>query len=360
MNAERKRYRAFMSYSQRDRAIARRIHRALEVYRVPAGIDAAVGPDRGLGRFFRDDDEMGASQSLGAALEGALDDSENLIVICSPSAARSKWVDAEVRRFKKRDCTRVFAVIAAGEPHAADPDRECFPPSLKVKFAAAGNPTKDPDEPRAPNLQREGLRRVRAQLAAGLLGIPFDALWQRERRRTMRTRLLASTAGLAVLAVLAVVGYGWLVARMESRTQAANQAIALARSAAADGRIGEALTRLGPFVEQRVFVFSVRFVVECFVVSRSRGDAAVALLRPLRRHEPPNPLGHVGPRGVLVFPLGHRLPVARQRVELCEGSRLPVDGPEDDRYHDARAFVVTSDRFLHFLAPSVIGVDVPS
>ena len=248
MDPERKRYRAFISYSQRDKPIARRLHRALEVYRIPAGIDAPVGSDRSLGRFFRDDDEMGASQSLGAALEGALDDSENLIVICSPSAAQSKWVDAEVRRFKRRDGTRVFAVIIAGEPNSSDPSRECFPPALKVKIDADGKSTAVPDEPRAPDLQREGLQRVRAQLAAGLLNVPFDTLWQRDRRRARRTRMIASAASLLVVAVLAVVGWGWLSARTESRIQATHQAVALARDAAADGRISEALSHLAPFL----------------------------------------------------------------------------------------------------------------
>jgi hypothetical protein len=251
MDTQRKRYRAFISYSQRDKAIACRVHRALETYRVPKGIVAAIGPNRTLGRFFRDDDEMGANQSLGAALEGALDDSENLIVICSPWASRSKWVDAEVRHFKARGDARVFAIIATGEPHAADPSRECLPPSLKVKIDAEGRPTGERDEPRAPDLQRDGIQRVRVQLAAGLLDVPFDELWQRDRRRAQRTKLLTSAAGLLVVAVLGISGLGWLRAQSEARTQAAYQAVAQARTATADGRIDEALNRLAPFLEYR-------------------------------------------------------------------------------------------------------------
>ncbi len=245
------RYRAFISYSQRDKPIARRIHRALETYRIPSGIVAPVGPNRALGRFFRDDEEMGASQSLGRALEGALDDSENLIVICSPSAAQSTWVDAEVRRFKRRGTAHIFAVIVAGKPHASDPSQECFPPSLKVKIGPDGNSTGEPDEPRAPDLDREGLQRVKVQLAAGLLNIPFDTLWQRDRRRTLRNRMVTAAASLVLVVVLAVVGFGWLSAQRDARTQAARQATGLARNAAADGRVGEALTRLAPFLEQR-------------------------------------------------------------------------------------------------------------
>ena len=45
-----------------------------------------------------------------------------------------------------------------------------------------------------------------------------------------------------------MVGLGWLASQGETRTQAARPALALSRSAAADGRIGEALTRLSPFL----------------------------------------------------------------------------------------------------------------
>lgn len=251
MAAERRRYRAFISYSQRDKATARRLHRALETYRVPAGVEASLAPDRRLGRFFRDDEEMGASQSLGAALEGAIDDSENLIVICTPAAAQSKWVDAEVRRFKTRRNAKVFAVIAAGQPNAEDPAQECFPPSLKVKIDARGRPTSQPDEPRAPDLRSEGFHRVRAQLAAGLLEVPFDNLWQRDRRRTKRRRLLSLLAVALIGTVLAIAGAGWSGAQRDARIQAAHEAVTLARNAAAEGRIGESLVRLAPFLQHQ-------------------------------------------------------------------------------------------------------------
>jgi hypothetical protein len=65
MSEQAKRYRAFISYSQRDKVQARRLHRALETYRVPLGIEAAGIniKNRKLGRFFRDDDEMGAAMT---------------------------------------------------------------------------------------------------------------------------------------------------------------------------------------------------------------------------------------------------------------------------------------------------------
>jgi transposase len=121
------RYRAFISNSHKDKRLAARLHQALQGYSVPKEVAAAgLGENRKLGRFFRDDEEMGAAESLGAAIEGAIDDSENLVVLCSPSAAKSKWVDAEVRRFKRRSGAKVFAVIAKGCPGSGDPKTECF------------------------------------------------------------------------------------------------------------------------------------------------------------------------------------------------------------------------------------------
>lgn len=77
-------------------------------------------------------------------------------------------------------------------------------PAFKVKIDMRGKPTDQPDEPRALDLKREGFQRVRAQLAAGLLDVPFDDLWQRDRRRTNRRRLLGLLAVALIGSILAV------------------------------------------------------------------------------------------------------------------------------------------------------------
>jgi WD40 repeat protein len=201
-----KRFRGFISYSQRDKAYARKLHRALESYRAPSGLEAALGKDRKLGRFFRDDEELGASESLGAALQGAIDDSENLIVICSPRSAASTWVDQEIRRFKQRAGGRVFAVVVDGVPNSGDPRTECFAPSLKVKVTPDGALTSEPDEPLAPDWRKDGFARLKARVAAGVLGVNFDDLWRRDRRRAAGQRALAAVAGVGVLAVAGLGG----------------------------------------------------------------------------------------------------------------------------------------------------------
>ena len=152
---EARRYRAFISYSQKDKRQAKRLHRALETYRVPSRVDAVLDTKRKLGRIFRDDDELGAADRLGKAIQDKLDDSENLIVMCSPNAAASRWVNEEVKYFKSRKYgARIFAVIVGGEPNAEQSEQECFPPTLRseVKSDAAVTDWPD-DQPLAPDLR---------------------------------------------------------------------------------------------------------------------------------------------------------------------------------------------------------------
>ena len=77
--------------------------------------------------------------------------------------------------------------------------------------------------------------------------MPFDDLWQRDRRRARRYQLLGALAGIAITTYSAL-GTGWLIEQHDKRIQAAHEAIAQSRSAAADGRVSEALTRLSPFL----------------------------------------------------------------------------------------------------------------
>jgi MTH538 TIR-like domain (DUF1863)/WD domain, G-beta repeat len=185
-----KRYRGFVCYCRKDERRARRLHRALESYRVPSRIDC-VGllPGRKLGSFFLDDEESAANPSLDAFLRGALEESMNLIVVCSPASARSEWVGKEVQYFAGLG-RPVLAVILKGEPHAVVPERECYSPAL-LKL-----------DPLAVRWRRGSFARVRTKLVAELLGIEFNNLWRRERRRRTRRRMIGCFLGLLVAVIL--------------------------------------------------------------------------------------------------------------------------------------------------------------
>src|SRR5580692_11123355 len=97
-------YRAFLSYSHRDTGWAKWLHRALEGYRIDkdlVGRETPYGPiPKTLRPIFRDREDFAAGHSLTEQTLAALESSEFLIVLCSRSAARSSYVNEEIRRFK--------------------------------------------------------------------------------------------------------------------------------------------------------------------------------------------------------------------------------------------------------------------
>ncbi|TAN03421.1 MAG: toll/interleukin-1 receptor domain-containing protein [Rhodanobacteraceae bacterium] len=225
-------YRAFISYSHRDKAWADWLHRALETYRVPSrlvGTRTAHGEiPRRLNPIFRDREELASATDLGRRVNEALARSENLIVVCSPASTTSRWVNEEVLAYKRMGrAGRIFCLIVDGEPDATDmPGREaeeCFCPALRFQLDANGQPTGERTEPIAADVRpgKDGKQNAKLKLIAGMLDVGFDALARREARRH-RHRLLAITTaalvGMAITSVLAVSAY---VARNDAQRRQA-------------------------------------------------------------------------------------------------------------------------------------------
>lgn len=207
------RYRAFLSYSHADEKWARWLLRRLESYRVPANLVGRPGRDgpipARLGAMFRDRDELPSAGSLSNTIAGALSDSQNLIVICSPNSAQSRWVNAEVDAFRSSGRgDSVLSFIVDGDPASRDVGKACFPAAV-LRPHSDGGPE---HEPLAADARKQGDGRDRAfiKLVAGLLGVGFDDLAQREaqqRHRRMAIVTAASLSGMTLAVVLAVTAY---------------------------------------------------------------------------------------------------------------------------------------------------------
>lgn len=239
------RYSAFLSYSHRDKAVVVWLHRTLETYRVPSklvGLETPLGitPSRLL-PLFRDRDELPASDDLGSAITAALAASQFLVVVCSPAAAASRWVDQEILSFKRMHGEgRIFALIASGEPFASassdTADQECFPPSLRFRIGPDGELSNEPAEPIAADIRPggDGKRLAKLKLAAGLLGVELDALVQRETHRRIRRMAIISSA--AVVGMIFAVGLAFYAnaRRIEAtqQRQVAEREAATARATA--------------------------------------------------------------------------------------------------------------------------------
>ena len=212
------RYFAFISYSHADERWSQWLHNAIETYRVPKRLIGHAGrhgpvPSR-LVPVFRDRDELTGAADLTSTVREALEASGHLIVICSPAAARSRWVNEEVRSYKRLGRgDRVLTLIVDGEPNAsATPGKEaleCFAPALRFDIEPDGSLSARPTEPIAADARpgKDGRANAKLKLIAGLLGVGFDELKQREHRRQQKRLILvtaASVAGMFVTGGLAV------------------------------------------------------------------------------------------------------------------------------------------------------------
>ena len=211
------RYWAFISYSHHDSRWGHWLHKALETYRVPrrligrANRDGTVPPR--ISPVFIDREELPTSASLSGNIDQALRNSRYLIVICSPHAALSTWVNEEIKRFKRGGgADRVLCLIVGGEPNASDKpelgELECFPSAVRFNVTSAGSVGKHRVEPIAADVRKgaDGAHRAKMKLVAGLLGVNFDDLMRRERQR-QTARYAAATA--IVLLVIAAIGTVW-------------------------------------------------------------------------------------------------------------------------------------------------------
>lgn len=198
------RYKAFISYAWEDKATAHKLQSWLETFRLPKSIASKYQTERKIGRVFRDETDISAQPDLWSTLKREISASENLIVICSPSAASSVWVTREIEHFLKTTPDgKVFAIIIDGEPNSENTESECFP----APFREHANRSR---EPIAADVTSDGRDRAFIRLASGMMGLPFDAIWRRERRRQIRQRTLgvALTSIGLLLTLTAAVG-GW-------------------------------------------------------------------------------------------------------------------------------------------------------
>lgn len=197
-------YFAFISYSSKDTAWGKRLQKKLEHYRMPATLCSEHGWKRKPMNpvFFAPTDIQPGG--LTEELQERLKASKNLIVICSPNSAQSEWVGKEIEFFHSLGRTKnIHFFIVDGTPHSGDPKTECFNPVVeKLGLPEILGANIHEQIYRQPWLNKE---RAYVQLISKLLGVEFDAIWQRHRRRMVQKAVAWSVGGVAVIAALLCV-----------------------------------------------------------------------------------------------------------------------------------------------------------
>lgn len=224
-------YSAFISYSRKDRPIALWLQNHLESYRIPNGLrEKAKSTSNNSSRIlpmFRDEDELRATNHLTKQIHEALSASTWLIVICSPDARSSKWVNEEILEYRRlKGDGNILCVIADGEPFAIQDhasQASCFPPALfliEPKSEAAIHDNKYAI-PLAADLRDRKARKVAClKILATIIDVQLDELRQRDRERRNRQYVITFFLANAALAVFSWLAINYATARAEARRQA--------------------------------------------------------------------------------------------------------------------------------------------
>lgn len=207
-------YKAFISYRhvERDAAAAKAIHTAVERYVIPKKLrkDGKKHP----GRVFRDEEELSISEDLSEDICEALDQSEFLIVVCSPDTLDSKWVPREIAYFRDhRDPENILTVLTGGDP--GEIFRTLMPGMPEPLFLdLSGSPTRA--------IARE-LKEQFLKLCAPLLGCRYDDLVRRDEKRRRR-QMMWWSAGIAAVAAVIIGILMWSNWQIEGKNEELAQA----------------------------------------------------------------------------------------------------------------------------------------
>ena len=223
-------YDGFISYSHAaDDLLAPRLQAGLQRFAKPWWKRRAL-------RVFRDEASLAANPHLWSSITDALDRSAWFVLLLSPEAADSVWVNREVEYWlEHKDPNRVIPVVTDGDFGWAESDvtGNAAPPALSGVFS---------DEPRwvdlrfarteeQLDLRNASFRAAVADVASAIRGIPKDELESEEVRQHRKTRRTALGAGLA-LVVLTVAAIGAALLAVDRSNEADAQRLAAEQSAA--------------------------------------------------------------------------------------------------------------------------------
>lgn len=212
-------YDAFISYRHGgvDQYVAEQLHKKLETFKLPASIvreKKKKGEKYKIERVFRDQEELPLSDNLEGTIVKALENSDNLIVVCTPRFSESIWCLKEVETFiKLHGRHNVYAVLVEGEPG------DSFPKHLLV------NEKGESVEPLAADFRGKNkavinkkMKTEILRLVAPIFDLNFDDLRQRHKERQAKAIFRVSMT-VSVLAIAFAAFLGFVAIRIANQNE---------------------------------------------------------------------------------------------------------------------------------------------
>lgn len=206
-----RRYHAFLSYSHwADRALAAALQTSIERFLRPT-------PFRWRMHVFRDETDLAATPDLWGTILLALADSEYMIVLANPFAAKSPWVAKEIQEFLTRPHAPgrkatewILVVLTDGSAPwiQGTTGESAVPAVLATAFRDEGVEPFLIDLRELRQLEHRQLRdspkleEAGARLSARLLGRDLQSLWGEHRRVARRWQAIIGVATAVLLLTL--------------------------------------------------------------------------------------------------------------------------------------------------------------
>ena len=197
-----KEYYAFISYKREDEKWAKWLQDKLGHYRFPANLNGRTDLPKHIRPIFRDVTDL-TPGFLSEEIAKALNNSEWLIVVCSPRSAKSIWVCKEAQAFIDMGrADHIIPFVIEGNPFSNDIATECYPEALLNLTGSK--------ELLAANINDMGRDAAAIKVIARMFNLRFDALWQRYEREQKKKRIfLFGGVFLALLITIGVASYIW-------------------------------------------------------------------------------------------------------------------------------------------------------
>ena len=225
-------YDAFISYNHTDDAErAKSIHGGIERLGKPWYQRRAL-------RAFLDTADLRANPDLWESVEASLLRSRALIVICSPGAARSIWVEREIERWLTLGRSdSLYCVLSSGRwqwPPDGRVDDHAVPPALNGLEGEPNYVDLSDIKSSELDLGHERFRMAMARLVAALREVELSEVEGRVVRERRRLRNTVAAVLATLVALLIGLSVAVVVALSNQRTAEENARVAKSQALAAE------------------------------------------------------------------------------------------------------------------------------